>query len=171
MLLILIANPAWSWLMFFTGRSTFENGFRTCHNLISIVILTLFRLFFKRYTPQSWILSYLAIHIFVYLAFTGFLPSQDTAESLTFYEDLWLYFLFFHILGNYNTFLLSVLTVPVITLGFLYLQLQIQMERQQWNSYSGEKLSEASDTDVRFWERIKGAIVMVILYVAHTYLV
>jgi hypothetical protein len=91
--------------------------------LIDVFVLLIGRTFFHRHAPKFWVIAQLPTLIAVQLAFRGYIPGHDSPEQLQSYEHYYITQFVMCFIGNYNSFLWTVCTLPPIHIGFYCLQL------------------------------------------------
>ena len=118
---VFVLYNLFGWLSYFLSGGELGEALRPLHQWVIVLILLIPRLFFKRYTPQSWILANFPTLLLVQFAIRGYIPGQDTPRQLAQYDLMFIFVLLFSFVGNYNTFKLTLLTLPAIHVTFFYL--------------------------------------------------
>lgn len=155
--------------MYIFGFEGVKETLRPLHYLIDIAILLIGRCFFHRHSPKFWTLAQLPTLIVVQLAFRGYIHGYDTPEQLQSYEHYYIQIFVICFMGNYNTFMWTVCTFPLIHLTFYYFQLKVQLDCY-YDPYTGKHLMDfegAIEHQTR--DRFVIFLCLNILFIVHTW--
>jgi hypothetical protein len=126
---VFVMYNVFGWVNYFFGGGELGEALRPLQQWLVIIIMLIPRTFFPRYTPYSWFFCSLPTHVVLHLSMRGYFPGQDSPRLLAQYDLLPIVILVFHIVGNVNTFKLTIMLLPATHIIFYYFQQQVEMEK------------------------------------------